>query len=165
MRFEKYLQEKYLGSRKSEYSSISERIYSIYKNPTKTEIKFVLEESRDNKVRFIADNLNKSVFVWASDLLHWEVWDKFLAKTFAKGRSKKFLREKGHRIISSKNYENALSLLKSALTEGKSRYNGIIVDSTEEGCYEFLMALNDNGYSGYRFRRPRARTSLESCSK
>jgi len=90
MRFEKYLQEKYIGSKKEPQSGGHGRSYTIYENPTKMEIKLALEETPYHSIRFIADNLNKKVFIWASNLLHGYIWKTFLAKTYTKGRSKKF---------------------------------------------------------------------------
>jgi len=86
MRFEQYLQEKYMGSTKSRFNSAC----SVYVNPTKTELGFAHEESNNTAIRFMADNLNKKVFIWSSGLLHHEVWDNFLTKTFGKGRNKYF---------------------------------------------------------------------------
>jgi len=90
MRFINYLQEKYVGSKKSTFGSRNKKVYSIYTNPTKLEMKFAIEESQDKELRFVADNLNKKIFVWSSDLLHDDVWDNFLAKTYAKGRGNDF---------------------------------------------------------------------------
>jgi len=84
MRFEQYLQEKYIGSTKSSFSGVC----SVYANPTKIELGFAHEEADFTAIRFIADNLNKKVFVWQSGFIHHEIWNNFLSKTFAKGRNK-----------------------------------------------------------------------------
>jgi hypothetical protein len=86
MRFEKYLQEKYMGSSKVTYGAGRKKLISIYMNPTSLELKMAVEESRDKDLRFLADNLNKKVFVWSSGLLHWEVWEKNIYPKYGKGR-------------------------------------------------------------------------------
>jgi len=86
MRFEKYLQEKYMGSSKATYGAGRKKLISIYMNPTSLELKMAVEESRDKDLRFLADNLNKMVFVWSSGLLHWEVWEKIIYPKYGKGR-------------------------------------------------------------------------------
>ena len=86
MRFEKYLQEKYMGSSKVTYGAGRKKLISIYMNPTSLELKMAVEDSRDKDLRFLADNLNKKVFVWSSGLLHWEVWEKNIYPKYGKGR-------------------------------------------------------------------------------
>ena len=88
MRFEQYLQEKYVGSTKA--SRGHGGACSIYVNPTKMELGFAHEESNFIAIRFIADNLNKKVFVWSFNFIHVDIWDNFLVKTFGKGRNKYF---------------------------------------------------------------------------
>ena len=90
MRFEKYLQEKYVGMSKSTYSNNKGMKYSIYANPTSLELKMALEESKYKELRFLADNLNKIVFVWPADLIHCEVWETFIQPKYGKGRSSYF---------------------------------------------------------------------------
>ena len=87
MRFEKYLQEKYIGSTKTPRKKTA---YSVYENPTMLEMVMALEESTYHSIRFIADDVNKKVFVWSSDVIHKWIWDDFLATKYAKGRDKKF---------------------------------------------------------------------------
>jgi len=86
MRFEQYLQEKYMGSTKSRHGDLC----SVYVNPTKMELGFAHEENNFIAIRFIADNLNKKVFVWSFNFIHVDIWDNFLVKTFGKGRNKYF---------------------------------------------------------------------------
>jgi len=86
MRLEKYLQEKYMGSKKTPYRKAA---YSVYENPTMLEMNMALEESLLPGIRFIADDLNKKVFVWSSEAIHAWIWNDFLAKTYAKGREPK----------------------------------------------------------------------------
>ena len=87
MRFEKYFQEKYVGSTKTPRKKTA---YTVYENPTMLEMVMALEESSYHSVRFIADNVNKKVFVWSSDAIHEWIWNDFLAKKYAKGRKNNF---------------------------------------------------------------------------
>ena len=80
MRLKNYLDEKYLGPLKYGYDIYSTTLCSIYENPTKTEIKLALEESKNNELRFICDDWNKKVFIWSADIIHSETWNLFLYK-------------------------------------------------------------------------------------
>jgi len=73
MRFEKYLQEKYLGSFTP---SFSKKYIEYFVNPTKKELRDAANASTDKAVRFAADNKTKKVYAWASDGTHQEVLDQ-----------------------------------------------------------------------------------------
>lgn len=44
--------------------------WEIFKNPSIRDLKKI----GDKKIRFIADNKDKSFYVWKFDLLHWDAW-------------------------------------------------------------------------------------------
>ena len=86
MRLLNYLQEKYVGVSKETHGA--RKSISIFVDPTKMDLKMAVEESRDKKIRFMADDVNKKVFAWSSDIMHHDVWDSLLHAKFGKGRSK-----------------------------------------------------------------------------
>lgn len=66
MRFDLYLQEKYLASykKKSDNIPIGERYRQIYVNPTKDEVKQLVKDTGVTRFRFISIPKEKSLVIW-----------------------------------------------------------------------------------------------------
>ncbi len=78
MRFQLYLQEKYIGSYTQEAEYFDENRLGIYVNPTQDDMKMF----RLNGMRFVADPFKKNLYVWDEEV---EIHARMMAYLMKKG--------------------------------------------------------------------------------
>ena len=71
MRFQKYLQEEFAGSRKMNIGSIEMDPLEFFKNPNSKEIKIAYKASgSERSIRFYIDFKRKEVIIWQGNIVH-----------------------------------------------------------------------------------------------
>jgi hypothetical protein len=82
MRFKQYLQEEYMGMFQGfEHSNkYKGGETEVFKNPSKQEIRDIVNSSKIRSVRFYINLTNKTIYIWKADTVHYSVAQDFLDK-------------------------------------------------------------------------------------
>ena len=85
MKFQKYLQESFSGSREIKDHKGNEIRIEFFTNPKSSEIKDAYKDSKKAKcIRFFADFETKEIIIWQGDILHGKVVKIFRPKLLKK---------------------------------------------------------------------------------
>jgi hypothetical protein len=131
MKFKRYLQEEYAGSINAGVCDLGSEYYGggyteIFKNPSISEIREIIKQSKFNTIRFFIDLQNKIVYCWKADTIHAAFVEEFLHKE--KEKVKNFIKgtavfRSGKLSIANDQKDDLVGILAGQVSKVKYNYD------------------------------------------